>query len=521
VSNALQIPAEPTFPGQGIIYDRAKMPVDTDGWTWTLNHAVSIVRLDFRKLQIPSPALLTAVVKYIAARLTTSSTDHVENTFDALCYLHRSSHFLECATNAEILLDDRLIADLKQVQSFAEYRLHYIRDWYRWCAKRDLPQFSRQVLERLEELKIGGNVKGRAVRTRDPEQGAFDKLELVALVSRLREIGPTVLTLFERTLLWLALALGSNPLAFALLREEDFTPTKEVGTKAVHHLLRVPRIKKRHPFFRAASHPKRLNEEIGRHVSELIRENASFRKKNDWPEGCAYPLFKRAQPRAALLDGPNHEFAMHCDPGDLTYALQRAIEKLAVVSHRTGQQLKANAMRFRRTFATRAVEENISPAELALSLDHTDLQNVQVYFETRSSIVDRLDAALAVELGPLADAFMGRIVANEDDAENGADPSKRIPWFRRSAGRPPEKAGNLGTCGSGPCSLFAPISCYTCRKFQPWKDGPHREILQWLCDERERNRAEGLDPQIVGIHDATILAIGEVVAACEQGDGSA
>jgi hypothetical protein len=209
-----------------------------------------------------------------------------------------------------------------------------------------------------------------------------------------------------------------------------------------------------------------------------------------------------------------HEFAMHRD--DLTAALKAAVAKLGVISHRTGKPINVTVMRFRRTFATRAVEENVAPNELALMVDHTDLQNLKVYYETRPSIVDRLDAAMAVKLGPLADAFMGKIVSDVAETENGADPAKRIPWFRRTADGDARLAGDLGVCGAqGACREFAPISCYTCRKFRPWRDGPHREILQHLCDERDRRAADGLGPQIVGVRDATIVAIGQVVAACE------
>jgi hypothetical protein len=148
-------------------------------------------------------------------------------------------------------------------------------------------------------------------------------------------------------------------------------------------------------------------------------------------------------------------------------------------------------------------------------LDHSDLGTVQAYFETRASQVNRLDAAVALKLAPIADAFMGRLVRSEADAVNGNDPSKRIPWYRRSRDHLPQKAGNLGTCGSGPCGLFAPISCYTCARFQPWRDGPHREVLDWLCAERERKEAEKFDPQMIKIHDSTILAVAEVVRRCE------
>jgi hypothetical protein len=191
------------------------------------------------------------------------------------------------------------------------------------------------------------------------------------------------------------------------------------------------------------------------------------------------------------------------------------MKKLEIVSHRTGEPLNVNTRRFRYTFGTRMVDEGASPAQLAIGLGHSDLQHGGVYYETRSSQVGRLDAALAVTLGPIADAFMGRIVDDEADAVNGGDPAKRIPWFRRKFGEKPQRGDDLGVCGAGPCGLLAPVSCYTCAKFQPWKNGPHREVLDWLVEERERKQKQGLDPQIFKIHDATILAVGKVVAACE------
>jgi integrase len=502
------------FPSQGTIIDRAGLSVDANSWVWALNHAVDSVQLDFRKLKFHSRAILEVTTKFLADMVKVSSVDHIQNTFLALCYLHRSEHFREADANGGIL-EECLISEVRQLKNFAHYRLHYVRAWYCWCADQGMKQFPEEIAERLRDLKIPGNKTGHAVRTRDPMKGAFDELEFIALTSKLRAIGPERLTTSENTLAWLAIACGANPLAYALAREEDYKPLKEEGTGRIHARFDLPRIKKGDAFFREQFHPKMLNDEIGSWVNRLIMENQSHRTQQGWPDGCAYPLFRRSEPDIGRINGPLREFAMHMTPEETTRTVQQAIAKLEIVSHRTGKPLIVNMRRFRRTYATRAVEDGASPTELAVMLDHSDLGTVQAYFETRANQVLRLDAATALRLGPIADAFMGRIVRSEREAVNGDNPAKRIPWYNRHPDRTPEKAGNLGTCGSGPCGLFAPLSCYTCVKFQPWKDGPHRDVLDWLCADRQRKEKDGLDPQIVGLHDATILAIAEVVNACE------
>jgi integrase len=504
------------FPSQGLIYDRAGMPVDASGWVWKLNSLSRSRTLNFRRFGVGVGSLLTSIVLFIAERIALTSPDDVRNSFEALLLLRKSTIFMDALRDGGDL--DRLFFDqMRTLNEIELSRLHHVRSWYGWCARQELPHFSPEVANELDDLVIPGNEKGRAVRTRDPLYGAFDELEFVAIYTKLRAIGPAVLSTIERALLWLAIAFGANPFAYALMREEDFKPLAEIGTGRVYHLIDVPLIKKRGVYARGDFDRRKLNQEIGSAVVDLLAENARCRTARGWPDGCAFPLFARRSPQNDLFEGPLHDFAMHMTNSEVTSIIKAAVEKLDIVSHRTGEPLRVDARRFRRTYATRAVEEGMSPAELAVGLGHADLQNVVVYFETRPSQVDRLDAALPTKLGPIADAFMGRIVETDDNIVNGEDPAKRIPWFRRKFAETPERKGDLGTCGSGPCSLFAPVSCYTCKSFQPWRNGPHREVLDWLCEERDRKQKAGLDPQIVGLHDATILAVGKVVVACEGG----
>jgi integrase len=413
------------FPSQGTVYDLAGLEVDATGWVWRQNHPVRQYVLNFHRLRIGSGPMLAAIAAFIADKVATSSPDHVRGHFDALAFLHKSQHFQSCLASGR-LIDECLVSELRLHPIFKDWRLHYVRDWYLWSAGRGFPQFSEQVAEVLEDLVIPGNPTGEAVRTRDPLKGAFDEIEFLALTTKLRAIGRDVMTPLEYALCWLAIALGCNPLAYALLREEDFKPLKEVGTDRIYARLDVPRIKKGDALYRAQFHEKLLNDEIGAAVTNLILHNQARRDREPWPEGCAFPLFPRASIDRIRAGGPNREFAMHLRAEEITPALDAAIRKLKIISHRTGEPLKVNARRFRRTYGTRAVEEGASPLELAVMLDHSDLGTVQVYFETRASQVNRLDAAMALKLAPIADAFMGRIVRSEADAVNGGDPSKRI-----------------------------------------------------------------------------------------------
>ncbi|WGU38234.1 tyrosine-type recombinase/integrase [Phenylobacterium sp. NIBR 498073] len=137
---------------------------------------------------------------------------------------------------------------------------------------------------------------------------------------------------------------------------------------------------------------------------------------------------------------------------------------------------------------------------------HSDTQNAKVYVEATSDIIDRLDKALALKLAPLAQAFTGHFISAEElrKAPGGV--------VRGGAQAPP-----LGACGQQAfCGFAAPIACYTCRQFRPWRDGPHAAVLERLIRERERLQST-TDSRIASVNDRTILAVAEVVRLCEEG----
>jgi len=507
--SALASPDE-DFPSQGIILDRAGLPVNANGWLWELNSAGRRRYLRWKDFPECSAEVLRATALYFARMIKIKSPDAVYGTFEILLYLKQSKAFnKESVAQRELSIS--VFEDLKSYFYDKTWRLHHIRHWYRSCSDFGSSAFSPEVAFQLDQKIIGGNKKGHAVLSLDPEEGPLVDLEITALLNALNEQRRrNSLPLECSAALWLCIALGSNPYQMTLLRERDVQIITEGDTRFIQ--LYVPRVKKKHDAPRTAFRSRKLTSEIGDVVLNLITENRRREALQGRTTGPDTPIFLRRTPRSHSED-TMAEYAWHMYPTEFTALVGDGVSQLGVTSARTGKPLRVTSRRLRYTFATRLVREGASMEEVAEALDHTDLQNVRVYFDIKSDIVESLDRAMALKLGPVAQAFLGNVVPNEADAERGGDPTSRVMAVDRATGRP----AGLGTCGEHSyCSLLAPIACYTCGQFQPWMDGPHDKILDDLIAQRERKQAAGMDGRMVTIHDATILAIGDVIQRIEE-----
>jgi hypothetical protein len=185
------------------------------------------------------------------------------------------------------------------------------------------------------------------------------------------------------------------------------------------------------------------------------------------------------------------------------------MEALAPTTERLSYTtLPVTPKRFRYTFGTRMVEEGASKAVLADRLGHTDLQNVDHYYEASPKIVENIDRAMDQSLAPLAAAFRGRLIEGEAQSTHKGAPGSRIIDFRVA----PKPLASCAGKGQG-CSFNKPVACYTCFKFEPWLDAPHEKVLERL--ELERARHAG-DERIAKVNDDAILAVRQVIAECAQ-----
>ncbi|WP_215846107.1 site-specific integrase, partial [Acidithiobacillus caldus] len=362
----------------------------------------------------------------------------------------------------------------------------------------------------LKQLRNQGNRKGEAVLTHDPIEGPFTDIELESLQSSLDKAYVAGEVEIEGYLLaYLFMLLGQRPVQYAALKVRDVGVTYAKDGTAVY-TIRVPRAKQRNQLSRTEFKDRVLIPQFGELLVRYSNE-VQARFHGLLPDPVDVPLFPARRRRGGEPDG----FEYHRTTQTIADLLERTLRRLDVMSERTGQRLHITATRFRRTMATRAAMEGHGELIIAELLDHTDTQNVGVYIEARPEIIERIDRAIAMHLAPMAQAFAGVIIDDESQAIRAGDPSSRVCDPRFDPSMKP-----MGSCGKHSfCGFLAPIACYTCVNFQPWLDGPHEAVLDYLIGERER--LAQTDLRIASVNDRTILAVAEVVRLCEARRGEA
>jgi len=365
-----------------------------------------------------------------------------------------------------------------------------------------------EVIEWLNEITLKGGPKGEAVLTANPTKGPLTDNEFQAVLAALDgAFAKNEINLEEYILIWLYLAFGARSVQLAALKIKDFKKI-ELPSGVNNYIIYMPRAKQRNRPSRKQFKIRKLVTNIGILLEALIADIAV-----KWAQLevniADLPIFVDPG-SSSMID----EFRYHSTSVILSDRVISIFRKLAIYSERTGELLKITTYRFRYTLGTRAAAEGASELIIAEMLDHSDTQNVGVYVKAVPEIVERIDMAMALHLAPMAKAFAGQLIGGEAD-------SRRVGDQRSLIVTPDSPADTLGSCGiCGSCTAFAPIACYTCRSYQPWRNGPHLNYLHSLLRERERILAETGDIRIASINDRTILACAQVVQMCNESTGS-
>jgi integrase len=484
---------------------RSGVQFDPHAERWSFRDSSDNVSLNFTKLRLVTDSFLMASKLTLLWYAENMSPSHLMNMYQRLEHLIRV-----VAVGRNKPLNEITSRDIINYRSTLSKR----DSWYlgslsgmlqKWH-QLGYPGVTDDAVALLKQFRVEGNIKGEAVLTMDPEHGPFTDIEIQSIQAGLdRQLSDGQISLENYLLVYLYMLLGQRSIQYAGLKVCDVGVNLSKEGVPVY-TLRIPRAKQRAQLSRSEFKNRVLIPQIGEllveHTNQVRTEYAG-----KLPDPSEAPLFPAKQNRANEPTG----FKFHRTSGSLADSLERTLNKLHVISERTGKPIHITATRFRRTVGTRAATEGHGELIIAELLDHTDTQNVGVYVEATPGIVERIDRAVAIQLAPLAQAFAGVLIADESQATRAGDPTSRVcdPHFDSSM-KPMGNCGKHGFCGS-----LAPIACYTCSNFQPWLDGPHEAVLSHLISERERVLATS-DIRIASINDRTILAVAEVVRRCEE-----
>ena len=449
------------------------------------------------------------VIKYYVENY---SAGHANNLSD------RFREFSRYLYNAKGLISQISATDLINYKSSIDQK----HEWYiirvflkKWL---DLGYSGIQddTKDLIDNLRIKGNIKGKAVQMLCPKSGPLSDLEFEGLFQVLVDsFEMDVIKLEDFVIMQLFMATGRRPSQLADLKVKDLIVVEsENGLK--EFILRIPRIKQRGVGWRQQFRTFALTQEVGSLIKSLISQNENILmehfKDAIVKEFIEFPIF----PNWKLIKSTLNDKAsvinisiqdLHRPSSFFNIRIGQALSILEITSERTGERLKLFPTRLRRTLATRAAREGFGELVIAELLDHTDTQNARVYTENVPEHVDAINEAVARQLAPLAQAFTGIVIDKEINAIRGDDLNSRVKC----------ESGGVGTCGNfGFCGALAPISCYTCKKFQPWLHGPHNDVLEALMQERERLLELTQDKTMAAINDRTILAVTQVVQICER-----
>ncbi|OBU31958.1 site-specific integrase [Photobacterium phosphoreum] len=403
------------------------------------------------------------------------------------------------------------------------YKISFVRSFLRQMRFLGLASnIDDSVYELTDQWRLGGNDKGGAVLSLDPETGPFSDLEFEAIgLSAAHKFANGILNTEGYMCLSLFKATGRRPEQLASLKCKDFSYSS-IYTGTPSYVVNIPKAKVRGGRFRSILTPFGLINYIGQLTEQHIKQQTSnveviLGRKLTENEKREIPLFLDIKAAKEMKSIPPNELLVylkselpHITSRDIVTELNSIVKKLCVISERTGRRIRCSGYRFRYTLGTRAAIQGAGTITIARLLDHSDTQNVNVYVANVPEFAVEISKIMNQPLARYASAFIGRVVKDESEANTENAGATRIPCR--------EKGCDVGSCGTKSfCQDYAPIACYLCPKFRPWSHAPHHLILQWLMEERERLKTDtNGDMQIVTINDRAIIAVCQVIRLCQE-----
>ncbi|WP_348689089.1 tyrosine-type recombinase/integrase [Aeromonas bestiarum] len=334
-----------------------------------------------------------------------------------------------------------------------------LRMIYKWCVEEGLPHFDEDFYDYyLASIKFGTDEgKGLDVIMEIPDRGPLTIKEERIFISTLNSISPETLTTHELqglVSLKCAQVLGIRNIQVMRLKFSDL----QISDKGVY-TLKVLRAKQR----------GRANNDVYkiRPITKTLAKLLSLMK---------------ARYEEILGTTINDNWPVISDYYSVKDKLINRQVRITTIWYITNQfrvvaglDFKVTNRRLRKTFCSRLIAKGTPMSVVAELMDHSDLQQLDVYYRQSHTVAKKLDDVLRSEAMDIIDAFAGKVVTPDNASQRGQGifaPSKNLNLVQ------------IGSCGSAtPCSLQPPLSCYNCSSLEAFEDVDHKAIVDTMVAE--------------------------------------
>lgn len=478
------------------VFTRSESSFDPNDDVWEWPDGPANAHIDFRRYSNGFEAFVLPLKLALLPFVKGHSSAHVMNLQAAFAHLVDA---IRTCPEGEISAQ-HISNYAATLQAHEMWRIGTLNGLLQKWAALGLPGVASECATYLLERKKPGNTKGEAVRTRNPVEGPLSEEEYTAFYSAVNAAyGRGDLPLWTLLLNRLLLACGGRISQYASLKLVDF----DIATS----VLNLPQAKTGLENARSSFLAFDISPQTGRLIADYVGGLRNKGHDDDsafFPQDLIMPRGPRKQLRAI-----GDLFYGHCTPPTLSRWFNTLVAEIAPPTSRLDYApIPLTPKRFRYTFGTRLAEEGASKVIIANRMGHVDLQQVDVYVAASPKIVENIDRAMGAMLAPLAQAFKGQLVQDEEHTTHKGAPGSRIIDFRVSKDPVGSCAGQGKSCG-----FNKPVACYGCFRFEPWLDAPHEKVLERLESERENWSA---DDRMAAVNDEPIRAVKEVIALCAQ-----
>lgn len=422
-------------------YHEDEIFVDTSKEIWKHSRYCSI---DWAKCKFEG-SVLTAFKQFIWYRLSSCSPTTAQINFERIIQIQ------DFITQISF---PWTLASAKEILTFSEFeRTAFLsfRLFYRWAAWKSLAGFSSEIATSLDDVAAPFYDTYLSVKNRSQVLSPTEEVLLLSAIDEL-SYDKDYLSFQDNVIAHLSWELGCRPEQVAGIEHAHFTSTARPNGSAYYDL-KIIRLKQSNY---TSSYRKRvISERLASKINELILLKEAYWQEPSLPDA---PLFQTMS-KQRLKAG----------------AVRLAI---AGVFEHAGTR-PGNSTLLRHNMAQKLADQGTPGDLISDMLDHTTKTAARHYVAATPEIGRIKTRALGQNetYRELIGLMTGTPIRREDVKDRNAV-VKGVVATRY--------IGNIGACGLDTdthCDKNPIYSCYSCRKFHPFINGNHGEVVSALRTE--------------------------------------